>query len=65
MNAKFKPTESEIAALKSIVRYWDEVSERDWDLDKNQLSFELDNVCGLLGYKVLYMVAEYIKQQGK
>lgn len=51
-------TDSERKSLRSMVRYWNEVSERE---DKGPLVGEVLVVSRLLGPKLLFVIAKYLE----
>lgn len=50
-------TEEEIQTLKRMSLYWNQVSKRD---DTSPLSFELQQVYGMLGIRILWIIREYV-----
>lgn len=52
-------TEKEVETLKSMSRYWDEVSRRE---DTSPLMAEMQHVYRMLGVKILFIISEYVNK---
>lgn len=51
-------TDAERITLKSMAKYWQEVGKRE---DTSPLEEELSMVCRKFGYKVLFIIAQYLE----
>lgn len=52
-------TKKQIDTLKSMSRYWDEVSRRE---DTSPLEAELHEIYQMLGVKILFIISEYVNK---
>lgn len=52
-------TKEETNALKSMSRYWDEVSRRE---DTSPLGHEMQQVYQMLGVRILFIISEYVNK---
>lgn len=55
-------TEEEVAAIKSMAIYWNEVKERE---DTSPLFYETRQLINMLGTRLLFIVEDYAKRQKK
>lgn len=59
-----KLTDDEIKALKSMAHYWREVRSRPAiGFSRNILNDEAKDIAGRLGYKLLLIIEDWLRQQ--